>query len=101
LTVPWDDINGHLELLCVEAAHWANRTTGQETDDFLARLLADRRSESRKGKAWLRSNLAARCASDPSIALGKVFSEARHHGLVPVEHNSFDAIANYLNSFAA
>jgi hypothetical protein len=74
---------------------------GAETDHFMARLLADGWTESRKGKAWLRSNLAARCESDPFIPLGKVFTEIRHYGLVPTEHNSFNAIANYLTSFAS
>jgi hypothetical protein len=100
LMIPWDDRNGHLERLCVESAHWSNRTVGDETDHFLARLLADRWSESRKGKAWLRSNLAARCDSDPFIPLGRVFTDVRHHGLVP-DHKSFDAIADYLTAFAS
>lgn len=101
LMLPWDDKHGHLERLCAKSAHWANRTIGDKTDHFMARLLADKWSESRQGKSWLRSNLAARCESDPFISLGKVFTDSRHHGLIPVEHNSFNAIADYLISFAS
>ena len=100
LRIPLDDRCGHLEKLCVNAAHWANRTIGSETDHFMARLLADKWSDSRYGKAWLRSNLAARCQSDPFIPLGKVFADARHHWLIPTEHNSFNQISDFLVSFA-
>jgi hypothetical protein len=101
LMIPWDDRHGHLESLCVEAAHWADRTIGSETDHFMARLLADRWSESRRGKAWLRSNLAARCQSDPFIPLGRSFNDALHHRLIPTEHASFKQIADFLVSFAS
>ncbi|MEH2546363.1 hypothetical protein V1283_003008 [Bradyrhizobium sp. AZCC 2262] len=102
MMMPWDKREGHLERLCLDSAHWADRINGEKTDHYLATVLADKwRSESRFGKAWLRANLAVRCASDPFIPLGKVFREPKHYHLVPVAHNSFKPIADYLTDFAS
>jgi Protein of unknown function (DUF3226) len=97
LMVPWTGMEGTLETLCVDAAKHANVTMGGHTDHFLAVIGADKwPSPTRRGKAWLRSNLAARCESDPFIPLGKVFSEAKHAGLIPLGHGSFNQIADFL-----
>lgn len=99
LMVPWTDREGNLESLCVDAARNADRDVGGHVDYFLALLAADRwASPSRVGKAWLRSNLAGRCESDPFIPLGRVFNERRHENLIPVGDGSFDRIADVLRS---
>jgi len=80
-----------------DAARDANRNIAGHIDTFMDLIHAERwRNESRFGKAWLRTNLAARCTRDPFIALGKVFNEARHKALIPVDHSSFDRIADVL-----
>jgi hypothetical protein len=101
LMIPWSGEPGHLEKLCVAAAKDSDRGVGSNVDTFLAMIGADRwQSESRRAKAWLRVNLAARCASDPFIPLGTIFDESRHNGLIPVGHPSLKRIADVLASFA-
>jgi hypothetical protein len=97
LMVPWTGVEGTLEGLCVDAAKDADKTTGAHVDAFLATLKAETwQSNSRFGKAWLRSNLAARCAVDPFVPLGKAFNDKKHAGLIPIKHKSFKQIADFL-----
>jgi hypothetical protein len=100
LMVPWTNTRGHLERLCCDSARDADKTAGKDVDDFMAVCRAERWTDSRFGKAWLRTNLAIRCERDPFIPLGVVFEEVRNHHLIPVEHASFKQIANFLSSFA-
>jgi hypothetical protein len=95
--VPWTNQPGHLEVLCKASAEDADRRISAQVDAFMATIGADRwESESRKGKAWLRVSLAARCESDPFVPLGYVFKEARFKFLVPLNHASFNPIADFL-----
>lgn len=101
LMIPWTDEHGHLEQLCCPAAKTADKIVGSHVDYFLGLLQADKwPSESRRGKAWLRANLAARCEHDPFIALGNVFAKDRDCALIPVTDPTLDPIANFLASFA-
>jgi hypothetical protein len=100
LMVPWTDINGHLERLCVESARDAGRIVGAHVDTFMSMVGADNwNNESRYAKAWLRTNLAARCEPDPFVALGHVFENQKHQHLIPVNHASLNDVANFLASF--
>jgi hypothetical protein len=100
LMIPWTGQIGHLEKLCMDSANAADRGVGDKVDTFMAMIAAERwKNESRFAKAWLRSNLAARCA-DPFVPLGHVFEEQKYLKLIPVDHTSFDNIANFLGSFA-
>ncbi len=101
LMMPWTDVKGHLERLCIDAAIDADKTIADNVQTFMSLIFAERwTSESRRGKAWLRTNLAARCARDPFVPLGEVFREDRYHHLIPVNHSSFDRISDVLASFA-
>lgn len=71
LMLPWTGEHGNLEALCCEAARSVDQTTGSHVDHFLALVHADQWLDTRKGKAWLRANLAAR-ADDPFVTLGNV-----------------------------
>lgn len=85
LMLPWTNEHGHLESLCVEAAKSTSAPMASHVSAFLALAGADNwPSQSRHGKAWLRSSLAVRCEVDPFVPLGKVFSETRHANLIPV-----------------
>jgi hypothetical protein len=100
MMMPWTDTKGHLERLCVDAARDADRGIAAKVDTFMATLNSDNwNNESRVGKAWLRTNLAARCAPDPFVPLGRVFDEAPLRHLIPVTHASFDPIADVLRTF--
>jgi hypothetical protein len=98
LMVPWTDVKGNLESMCVDAAKEADKTIGGHVQTFLAMVKAEAwPSPSRYGKAWLRSNLAVRCEVDPFVPLGKVFREKRHEALIPVTDKSFNQIATFLS----
>jgi hypothetical protein len=100
MMIPWIEIKGHLERLCVDAAHNADRKIGGHVQTFMSMINADKwGNESRYGKAWLRTNLAARCERDPFVPLGKVFSDSDNWHLIPMVHPSFNQIANALSSF--
>ena len=99
LMVPWTGEKGHLEKMCVEAARESNRQIGNHVDTFLDLIhAANWANESRHGKAWLRTNLAARSDRDPFVALGDVFNDPRYQPLIPVDHPSFNPIADTLRA---
>jgi len=100
LMIPWTNERGHLEQLCCKSAKNAAKGVGSIVDNFFALLGSGAWNQSRYGKAWLRVNLAVRCVQDPFIHLGTVFDEPRYHSLIPVDHSSFDRIANFLATFA-
>jgi len=100
LMMPWTGRNGHLERLCINSAHDADKKVGVHVNNFMAVLAADKwNNESRVGKAWLRTNLAARCVVDPFVALGHVFEEPKYQTLIPLDHASFKPVADFLASF--
>lgn len=96
--IPWIDIAGCLETLCVAAAKTANEKIAAATDLFAAQVRIETWRPNSQGKMWLRANLAARYERDPFIALGNVFSDPRSHDLIPLNHGSFNQLANYLLS---
>jgi len=101
LMIPWTGERGHLERLCVESARAADQAIGQHVQTFMDLIGADRwDNESRHGKAWLRVDLAGRCERNPFVSLGEVFRETRYHNLIPLNHRSFDRVANVLTRFA-
>ncbi len=97
LMIPWTATEGTLESLCVDATRNADKAVGSHVDHFLALLAAEKwTSVSRRGKAWLRTDLAGRCEVDPFVPLGRVFSEKRHEDLIPLLDASFTRLANAL-----
>ncbi len=100
LMIPWTGQNGHLEKLCNDSANDSDKKIGGHVTAFMGLLAASNwKNESRFGKAWLRANLAARCERDPFVPLGVVFEDDRNKDLIPVDHKSFDPVANFLSSF--
>ncbi|MCL4710149.1 MAG: hypothetical protein KJZ73_02795 [Pseudorhodoplanes sp.] len=98
LMVPWTLEAGTLECLCKEASRDADTAIATHVDYFLANIRADQWiGETRKGKAWLRSYLAARC-SDPFVPLGTVFRD--HRTALNINHSSLNRVAEFLASFA-
>jgi hypothetical protein len=85
LMLPDTNEHGCLESLCCHAAKEAAKTIGNTTTVFLDLLHSDRwHSQKRHGKAWLRANLAARCAEDPFIPLKAVFRKPKFRKLIPI-----------------
>lgn len=95
MMLPLDGTPGNLECICRDAAQSADRQTGDRTDQCQALLLADSWPEPRRGKLWLRVNLAAR-AHDPFVSLATVFRDPGSLHLIPLEDRSFQAIADVL-----
>ena len=86
--------------MCIEAARSADGAVGGHIDMFMNLIAAERwKNESRFGKAWLRTNLAARCVRDPFVALGHVFNDPQYQELIPVNHSSFKRIIEVLRRF--
>ncbi|MCV3209267.1 hypothetical protein OHD62_23670 [Mesorhizobium sp. YC-39] len=96
--VPWTDEQGNLETMCITPARNAQKAVGTHVDNFAAVTKADSwQSLSRRNEMWLRSNLAARCKTDPFVPLGIVFQD--HKDLIPLKDKSFDRLANVLESY--
>ena len=99
MMLPLEQESGALESILLDAARSCHKGTAGSIDNFLAdvKVKADD-EELRYHKAWLRSYIAARCG-DPCAPLGDIFDVKAYKKLVPLEHKSFDAIADVLNSF--
>lgn len=99
MMVPWEGENGNLERMCLEAARSVDRVLAGHVDTFMNLIHAERwGNESRLGKAWLRTNLAARCVRDPFVALGHVFNDPQYQPLIPVNHSSFGRLVGFLRT---
>lgn len=93
MMLPLDGSPGNLQCVCGDAARNADRNVTQSVDHFVSLLHADNWPVPRKGKLWLRANLAAR-ANDPFVFLGNVFREAQNQHLIPINDPSFKPIAD-------
>lgn len=69
--------NGTLEGFCCEAARQGNGAAASHIDNLLRDVGVQGWSETRIGKAWLRSNLAIR-HNDPCAPLGEIFRDSRN-----------------------
>ncbi len=96
--VPLGGNPGTLEALCVEAAHSANAQIADHVKSFGALLRADDWPASRAGKFYLRSSLAARCAQDPFVPLGRAIRD--YPDLIPLHHASFTPLEALLAQLA-
>jgi hypothetical protein len=97
LMLPWTNEKGTMEAVCIGAAREAHKQDGRRIDDFMGFIGAQQwTNESRRGKAWLRSNLAIRCEKDPFISMGDAISDPRHQDLIDFTDNSLDRIARVL-----
>lgn len=70
-------IAGDLECFCGDAARAADTGAASHIDNLLRDVGAHVWSELRRGKAWLRSNIAIR-ASDPCAPFGEIFKNNRN-----------------------
>lgn len=100
LMLPKTGEDGCLESLCCHAARHAAKQTAATTDAFLELVHWETwKSEKRRAKAWLRSNLAVRCDRDPFIPLKAVFKKDGR--LIPVTNDVQEIrnLANVISSF--
>ena len=99
MMVPLNGEPGNLECLCREAAERADKKAAQDATTFEALSGAENWLVPRRGKLWLRVNLASR-AADPFVSLGTVFRDEDCFHLIPLNDRSFRPIAMVLSSFS-
>ena len=100
LMIPGGGEPGNLETLCLDAAKGADAAIASHVDHFAAIVRTDNWDSVRRRKEmWLRSNLAARCRTDPFVTLQNVFTKPRNHHLIPLDHPSFQEVSDVLVSF--
>ena len=100
MMVPWTGVAGRLETLFVESAQDRDAHMADFVDEFVdhAGIVGRWNDDLAVKDAWLRSDLAIRCKQNPFIYLGTAFTE--HPELIPLDHGSFDQIANFVRDFA-
>jgi hypothetical protein len=97
MLIPLDEPSGCLECICQAAARQADVRTGQYVDTFVSQAAKPDWSDIHKNKVWLRTNLAAR-ARDPFVFFGSVFRDPKNHNIIPLDHKSFQPIADVLSA---
>jgi len=101
MMLPLGKEKGALENVCAEVAKRADGTAAAHVDKLIDDMHGRKWSVSRRGKAWLRCNLAVRCAHDPFVLLGAAFRERRTQNLIPIGDTQFFApIARILATYA-
>jgi hypothetical protein len=83
MMLPLDGMPGNLECLCRDAAERADKRAAQNATTFESLCGAENWLTTRRGKLWLRVNLASR-ATDPFVSLGTVFRDEDCFHLIPV-----------------
>jgi len=98
MMIPLDGSEGNLESLLLDAAAHACKIVAARIETCMAVLEAEKWPIPRKGKLWLRINLAAR-APDPFASLLTILLEKRKkRRLIPLDHSSFLAVEKVLRS---
>lgn len=99
LMMPWPDVPGNLESLCLQAAASVSADISACVDGFVRCARTDEWEDPTKvDKMRLRSILAARHQKDPFIGLGNVWQRQQSRGLIPINHPCFDRIEAFLRS---
>lgn len=95
---PWQSADGNLEKYCLEAAQSVDQNITACVDAFGQCVGADQwPSKNRIGKFKLRAIISAACTQNPTLPLGQIWDNHSH--LVPLNHHSFDDLAQYLSTF--
>ncbi len=101
LMMPQDGEKGNLESLCRRALSSIDRNILGALDIYYHSVGVDRwQSTCRRDEMWLRSNLAARCQSDPGISLRNLFSTRRLSRLITWTDRAFQNIYDTLVSLS-
>jgi hypothetical protein len=97
LVVPWVDEPGNLETLCAVAAAAAFPRAAHCADQFEACTGVAAWPVAKRSKVRLRSILSSAYQRNPDLSLARLWRT--DPGLVPLGHECFDRIANYLGTF--
>ncbi len=100
MMIPWADVPGALDTLCIGSASAKRPAIGQATDVFASACGVDDAhgwSITKQGKMKLRSLIAAAHKDDPYLPPAYVWGD--NTDLVPLDHGAFDQIADFLRDF--
>jgi hypothetical protein len=97
LMLPWPDIIGQLETLCLQAmkAKWPDQYNCVEI--FSGCCQVGGWGQGKREKSTLRALISHICKSDPNTSLQHAWS--RTEKLIPLDHGIFDQLAAFLKSF--
>ena len=98
MMLPYDGSQGNLECVLMPAATSADPSVAAMSDHCLAVLRAENWAIPKRGKLWLRINLAAR-ARDPFISLQSALTDPRESKLFRFKGKVLQPIAALLSSF--
>lgn len=96
LMLPWAKIPGSLDSLCLEVASHAHPSQSQCVDTYAECVSADSWSVSKQAKMKLRSLFAGTHRRNPDIGFGNVWRD--EPGLVPLDDNCFNQLADFLRT---
>ncbi len=96
IMIPKPNEQGNLELLCIESLRAKHREIASYVDDILSYARADLWDTPRRGKAWLRTNLALR-SNDPCASFGEILRDETD--LFEMKDTSLLEIVNFIKLF--
>jgi hypothetical protein len=100
LLVPWMNESGDLETLCLPACYDKWPTVGRCVDAMAECTGVGAWEPTKKSKALLRWFISSTCRPDPNTSLVHLWSRPPEYR-IPLQHVSFDKIANFLDQFSA
>ncbi|MEJ8573807.1 DUF3226 domain-containing protein [Microbaculum marinum] len=99
MSIPWIDVRGNLECICCESAMERSEHSEAMMNFAAATGALHWDSANSVGKFKMRALLAASNRQDPSIGIGKLWSNNDDDQFVPLGHSSFDKVADELMAF--
>lgn len=98
LMLPWDDVPGCLETLCWTSAAAQRESISKCVERFAKCVKISKWAIQQQSKLKMRSLIASACEKDPNTGLQYAWSGGkRPTDLIPLNHNSFTQVADYLN----
>lgn len=98
LMIPWTNVQGNLECLCLKAAEAASPDLAAQVREFAPQTLVEEWPEiTLQGKMKLRSLLAVRHKPDPFIGLGRTWVE--DPTLIPLDSAELENVKTVLRDF--
>lgn len=99
LMLPWARIPGSLDSLCLEAASHAHASQSRCVDIYAECVSANSWPVSKQAKMKLRSLFAGTHRKNPDIGFGNVWRDKP--GLVPLEDDCFNQLADFLRTLGS
>lgn len=95
--LPWRDQPGNLETLCLISCYESHPTIRACLDEYVTCTGVNTWELTKQSKMKMRCMLSSTCNSDPNTSL--VHAWNRGENLIPLNHQCFDQIADFLRRF--